>query len=152
MPYSNLEQKRFCLDSRLPKIIFVLLALYAAVHFSSVYPQLPNVVASHFNGRGAPNGWQTKQAFVGVFVGVGVLAAVIGLVIPRIIAAVPAQLINLPNKSYWLAPEHRQETMAFLNSYFAWFGCGVFLLILLTFDYAVQVNLHPENPPAPARM
>jgi len=114
------------LDSRLPKIIFVLLALYAVVHFSSVYPQLPNVVASHFNGRGAPNGWQTKQAFFSVFIGVGILAMVIGLVIPRIIAAVPAQLINLPNKSYWLAPEHRQETMAFLNAYFAWFGCGLF--------------------------
>lgn len=140
------------MDSRLPKLIFVLLALYAAVHFSSVYPQLPNVVASHFNGRGAPNGWQTKQVFFSVFIGVGVLAAVIGPVIPRIIAGVPAQLINLPNKSYWLAPEHLQETMAFLNAHFAWFGCGVFLLILLTFEYAIQSNLHPENPPAPARM
>jgi len=44
----SLVRKRGFLDSRLPKLIFVLLAVYAAVHFWSVYPQLPGVVASHF--------------------------------------------------------------------------------------------------------
>jgi uncharacterized membrane protein len=140
------------LDSRLPKLVFVLLALYAAIHFSHYYPQLPDVVASHFNGRGSANGWQTKSAFFVVFVGVSVLAAVVGFGIPRIITALPPELINLPNKQYWLAPERRSKTMDFLNGYFAWFGCALFLIMILTFDYALQFNLHPENPPDPARM
>jgi uncharacterized membrane protein len=140
------------LDSRLPKLVFVLLALYAAVHFSRYYPLLPDVVASHFNGRGAANSWQTKSAFFGVFVGVSALAAVVGFGVPRIIAVVPAALINLPNKRYWLSPEHLAETTEFLNSYFAWFGCALFLIMILTFDYAIQSNLHPENRPDAARM
>ena len=140
------------MDSRLPKLIFALLVLYAAVHFSYYYPQLPGVVASHFNGRGAANGWQSKSAFFGVFVGVSVLAVVMGFAIPQIIAVIPAQWINLPNKRYWLAPEHRAETMEFLNGYFAWFACGLYLVLILTFDYAVQQNLHPEDPPDAARM
>jgi uncharacterized membrane protein len=140
------------LDSRLPKLIFVLLVVYAAVHFSYYYPQLPSVVASHFNERGAANGWQTKSAFFGVFVGVSVLAVVLGFGVPRIIAVLPAQLLNLPNKRYWLAPEHLAETTDFMNAYFAWFACGIYLVMILTFDYAVQQNLHPENPPDPARM
>lgn len=140
------------MDSRLPKLIFVLLVLYAVVHFSYYYPQLPGVVASHFNARGVANGWQTKSAFFGVFVGVSVLAVVIGFAIPRMIAVFPVQMINLPNKRYWLAPEHRAETMEFFNGYFAWFACGIYLVMILTFDYAVQQNLHPENPPDPARM
>jgi len=140
------------LDSRLPKLLFVLLALYAAIHFSYSHPQLPEVVASHFDGRGAANGWQTKSAFFGVLVGVSVLAAVVGFGVPRIIAVLPAALINLPNKRYWLAPEHLAETTEFLDSYFAWFGCAIFLVMILTFDYALQSNLHPENPPDPARM
>jgi uncharacterized membrane protein len=140
------------LDSRLPRLVFALLVLYAAVHFSSLYSQLPEVVASHFNALGAANGWQPKQAFFTIFVGVSVLAALIGFVIPRIIAVIPAELINLPNKRYWLAPEHLEETQDFLKTYFAWFGCAMFLIILLTFDYAAQQNLHPENPPSPARM
>ena len=140
------------MDSRLPKLSFVMLAGYAAIHFLPYYSQLPNVVASHFDGRGVANGWQTKPAFFIVFVGVSVLAAVIGFVIPRIISAMPPQLINLPNKQYWLAPDQLAETQAFLSNYFAWFGCAVFLLIILTFDYAIQSNLQPENRPDVSRM
>ncbi|HVH72958.1 MAG TPA: DUF1648 domain-containing protein [Candidatus Dormibacteraeota bacterium] len=138
------------LDSRLPKTIFPLLALYAAVHFSRAYSQLPEVVASHFDGRGRATGWQTKTALLGVFVGVSVLVVVVGFVIPKIIAAIPPPFINLPNKRYWLAPEHLAETIAFLNGYFAWFACALFLMLILTFDYAIQSNLHPERPPDPA--
>ncbi|HET9994867.1 MAG TPA: DUF1648 domain-containing protein [Candidatus Acidoferrum sp.] len=140
------------MDSRWPKLIFVLLVLYAAVNCSYYYPQLPGVVASHFNGRGAANGWQTKSAFFTVFAGVSALAAVVGFGIPRIITAVPRELIHLPNKKFWLAPEHLAETQQFFITYFAWFGCAVFLIVILTFDYAIQHNLHPDNPPDPARM
>jgi uncharacterized membrane protein len=140
------------LDSRLPKLIFVLLVLYAAVHSSSVYPRLPGVVASHFNGRGAPNGWQTKEAFLTVFAVVSVIAVLIGVGIPKILAAVPAQRINLPNKNYWLAPERLRETMAFLNAYFAWFARALFLFDILVFNYTIQRNLHPANPPDSARL
>jgi len=140
------------LDSRLPKLIFVLLVLYAAIHFSYYYPQLPGVVASHFDKHGAANGWQTKSAFFNVFVGVSVLAVMIGFVIPKIIFTVPTQFINLPNRRYWLAPEHRAETAEFFNTYFGWLGCAMYLILILTFDYAIQSNLHLEHPPDPARM
>jgi uncharacterized membrane protein len=140
-------------DGRLPRLLFVVLAVGAAVYFSSYYPQLPDVVASHFNGRGVANGWQSKPAFFGLFVATSVLAAVVGFGIPRIIATVPPQLItNLPNKRYWLAPQHLAETMEFLAAYFAWFGCAVLLIMILTFDYAIQSNLHPNDRPDISRM
>jgi len=138
--------------SSLPKLAFGVLAVGAAIYFSPYYVQLPEVVASHFNERGAANGWQTKSAFFTVFVGVSVLAAVIGFGIPRIIAAMPPRLINLPNKRYWLAPEHQADTMQFLNSYFAWFGCAVFTVILVVFNYAIQSNLHPSHRPDISRI
>src|SRR5260370_34714064 len=50
---------------------------------------------------------------------VSVLAAVVGFGIPRIIAAVPAQLINLPNKQYWLAPGQFSETQEIFRQKFA---------------------------------
>ena len=140
------------MDSRLPKFLFLFLAAYAAIHFSAYYSQLPEVVASHFDAHGVANSWQTKSAFFGIFLGVTVLAVVVGFGVPRIIGVVPAQLINLPNKRYWLAPEHLAETLEFLKTYFAWFGCAVYLIMILTFDYAVQSNLHPDHPPDVSRM
>lgn len=140
------------MGSRLPKLIFVLLVFYAAVHFSYSYAQLPEVVASHFNASGAANGWQPKSAFFTVFVGVSMLALLMGFAIPKIIFAIPAELINLPNKRYWLAPERRAETTQFLSAHFAWFGCALYLVMIFAFDYAVQSNLHPGNPPNVERM
>lgn len=139
------------MDSRLPKLIFALLALYAAVHFSAVYPQLPGVVASHFNDRGAPNGYQTKQAFFGVLIIVSFVVVVIGFAIPKLISVLPANLINLPNKNYWLAPERAAKTMEFLETTCAWFACALFLFNILVFDYAIQINLNPQHPPSSAR-
>jgi uncharacterized membrane protein len=138
--------------SGLPKLAFLSLAAYAAFHFSAYYQQLSEVVASHFNASGVPNGWQTKASFFSMLIGVSVLAAAIGFGVPRIIATMPPELINLPNKRYWLAPERAAETMEFLTRHFAWFGCALFLLIILTFDYAIQCNLQPGNPPSPARL
>jgi len=140
------------MDSRLPKLVFLLLVLYAAVHFASIYPQLPDVVASHFNGRGAANGWQPKQAFFTILVSVSVLCVLIGFGLPRLIGAMPVQLINLPNKRYWLAPERREETLEFFKTYFAWFSCAIYALTIIFVDYAVQSNLHPDHPPGVAHL
>jgi uncharacterized membrane protein len=135
----------------LPKLIFVLLVLYAAVHFSYYYPLLPGVVASHFNAAGVANGWQPKSAFFGVFVGVSILATLIGFGLPWLIGVMPVSLVNLPNKEYWLAQERMAETKSFLTGYFAWFACAMYLVVILTFDFAVQYNLHAEHLPDPAR-
>jgi uncharacterized membrane protein len=134
-------------DARLPRLLFVLFAVGTAIYFSSYYAQMPEMVASHFNARGVPDGWQTKSAFFSVFVGVGILAAVVGFVIPRIIAAMPPQFINLPNKDYWLSPEHAAESMQFMSVHFAWFSCALLVVMIFTFDYALRSNLHSQDPP-----
>jgi len=80
------------------------------------------------------------------------LSAFFVFAIPAIISVMPRQLVNLPNKEYRLAPEQRTASMQFLNAWFAWFGCAVYAVILLTFDYAVQTNLHSPYGPNPARL
>jgi hypothetical protein len=137
-------------DSRLPKSSFAALAILAAIYFWSNYARLPDVVASHFNARGVPNGWQTKSMFFTFFLGAVGIAWLVGFGVPGLISKMPTALINLPHKEYWLAPERRAETLAFLNRSFAWFGCTVLLVVTTAVNYAIGRNLHPEaqlDPP-----
>ncbi|MFI5095180.1 MAG: DUF1648 domain-containing protein [Candidatus Acidiferrum sp.] len=130
-------------DSKLPKTIFIVLAVFAAIYFWSNYAQLPNIVASHFNARGVANGWQPKSVFFAFFVGAVAIAAFLTFGVLAIFSKMPIAMINLPHKEYWLAPERRAETLARLNGSFAWFGCAVLLVVTTAVNYAIRQNLHP---------
>jgi uncharacterized membrane protein len=132
-------------DSRLPKLIFVVLAAIAAVYFWSMYAQLPETVATHFSGTGTPGNWQPKSVLMWTLVAVSVIPAVLVFGVPAIVRALPAALVNIPNREYWLSGERAEQTQEFLAGWFGWFGCAVFLLMLWVFHFVVQWNLHPGD-------
>lgn len=140
------------MNSRLPRSILVALAICGGVYFHSFYGRLPDAVASHFNGKGAPNGWQSKPAFLGTLLALTVATIVVAFGIPAIIRALPPEIVNLPNKKYWLSPEHTAETQQFLAAWFAWFGCALYVMILFAFHYSIQWTLYPDDPPTAASM
>ena len=142
----------FSTNTRLPRALFLLTAVCTSIYFSYYYPLLPKVVASHFDVHGIANGCQTKQGFFEVLAGTTALSAFLIFGIPTMIGIIPDQFINLPNKDYWLAPEQRAASLEFLSGWFAWFGYAVYLVIILAFDYAMQMNLHSASGPNPARL
>jgi len=92
------------------------LALAAAAVFVLVTSAgLPEVVASHFNASGVPNGFMPRSTYVTV-----TLAIVVGvpllLMLPLYLASSGSgSKLHLPNKAYWLRPERRAETVAYLR-------------------------------------
>jgi len=68
------------------------------------------------------------------FVGIGLLTAL-----------VPAGLVNLPHREYWLAPERRAQTRAYISCQMAWMGC----LALLFFAgiYCLTIRANHLTPP-----
>ncbi|MGB7846029.1 MAG: DUF1648 domain-containing protein [Candidatus Acidiferrum sp.] len=128
-------------DSRFPAVLYFLMLVLGVLQWINAYPHLPEVMASHFNANGAPNGWQPKEVFF-VFTAVVIaITAIPSFLVTRKISSLSPDKINLPNKSYWLAPEHSEETWRFIGAQMAWFGCGLLFVLLYAISQAINFNL-----------
>jgi uncharacterized membrane protein len=105
------------------------------------YPQLPQIMASHFAADGRPNGWMPKNLFFVITILITAISALPTFLAPRSITSRPASRLNLPKKEYWLSPEHRGETVAFIKAQMAWFGCGILFVFLYGTSQAINANL-----------
>ncbi len=130
-------------SSSFPALV-VLLAI-AAVFILLSGRSLPPVVASHFAASGRPDGFMPRTAYLGLmlFITVAVpLLLALGLSSVRF---VPPRYFSLPNREYWLAPERRDETFAFIH------GHGMYLSALLTaflcFVHWLVVRANQLQPP-----
>ncbi len=100
---------------------FLSYLIYGAFVFSTSL-DLPDPVASHFNGAGRPDGWMSRAQYL-IFIGL------FGFFFPLVIAAstsitrlLPDKFVNIPNRDYWLAPERRSATFDFLTRHSFAFG------------------------------
>jgi uncharacterized membrane protein len=131
--------------TRVPRILFFAIVLAAIAQCVHNFPLLPDRLASHFGASGIPNGWMTKSQFFVTYAVVLLPALIVEFWAHRRIAKTPDAKLRLPNKEYWLAPEHRAETFAYFESFFAWFGCAFLLVEVSAMGLAMRANF--ETPP-----
>jgi uncharacterized membrane protein len=126
---------------KIPLIVFILLLMLCIAHAVYYYPLLPDRVASHFGASGQPDAWSGKASFVKLYLIMVAFIAVLFPGIGLILRKIPAYLINLPNKDYWLAPERSEETIAVLSRQLLWFGSATLLLLLDIIHQSFRVHL-----------
>ncbi len=109
--------------------------------------ELPTRVATHFNAAGKPTGWMSRSHFE-------TLMLVFGMVFPLIIVSLyfmagllPAFLIHIPNRCYWLAPERRRETSNYLLRHSLWLACLVVALVT-----GIELSLVQANKQIPPHL
>lgn len=74
-----------------------------------VYATSPERVPVHYGLSGAPDRWGSRLELLLVYTGAIVIGSGIFLGVPALLRYAPARTISIPNKHYWLAPEHRAE-------------------------------------------
>jgi len=131
--------------TRTPHVVFFAIVLATIAQCVHDFPLLPDRLASHFSASGMPNGWMTKSQFLLVYGLVLLPALAIEFWISSRIANKPDAKLNLPNKEYWLAPERRAETLAYFDSFFAWYGCVFLLVVAFAMGLAMRANF--DSPP-----
>ncbi|MBI4774270.1 MAG: DUF1648 domain-containing protein [Deltaproteobacteria bacterium] len=129
--------------------VFIFLIFVSVLHMAYYYPQMPESLASHFDIAGKAENWTGKDVFFLTYAGVVALMALLFLGSRFIMEKLPEALINLPNKTYWLAPERKAETYSYLSTQLTWFGCASVLFIIGCMHLAIRSNLTGENTIAP---
>jgi hypothetical protein len=118
----------------------------AAFQLAYYYPQLPAVIAGHFNAAGMPNSWEPKSVFFTIICIVYVIFAALAWAMPQLITSLPPELVHLPNKAYWLAPQRREQTAHLLGDQLTWLGVLEIGFIVCVVQLAINANL--TTPPS----
>lgn len=124
--------------------VFVTLLAVAALVILMTGQSLPEVVASHFSGSGAANGHMSRSAYLTLMIAVAAGLPLAITVLQTLLIGASANL-RLPNSAYWLAPERKAATLAFLRLQSMCFG--VLLAAFLCFVHLCVVDAHSVVPP-----
>lgn len=125
-------------------LVWCLLLLAAAVHALYYYPKLPAVTASHFGLRGDPDAWLAKESFFKIYaITFGGLSLFL-LAMSLGVRVMPAGLLRMPSKDYWLAPQRRAESLSYVSQSTLWISNATMLLLIATADGAFRANLAPR--------
>ena len=126
---------------RFSSLTLIALFAFSVLHSVWIYPSLPESVASHFGPDGSANGNLAKKTFLGLFAMSEFMALFSFLIVPILIKSLPKDLINLPNKDYWLAEERIAATQKTLSSQLFWMGAGTLLFLFMIKKHLIDINL-----------
>lgn len=125
--------------------LFLILLAGAAAFVWLTSRFLPEVVASHFGASGVANGFMPRALYLR-FTLVLVVALPLAVVfLPTLALSHPKARINVPNREYWLAPERRAETIAFLRRHMRRFGS--MLVVFLCYVHWLVTRANDVIPP-----
>lgn len=127
------------------RLIFTVLLVLYVLQLAYYWPLMPVQMASHFDGAGRPNGWQSRTAFFGITAMVAAVVVFSFRILPKLLRRIPTTLINLPNKDIWLAPEHREATFAELEDHLITFGSATLVLMFAVMQLAFRANLDNDH-------
>jgi serine/threonine-protein kinase len=120
---------------------FLFLLLVAAAQALWQHGQLPERVATHFDGAGRANGWMSRGAHTALQLAtLAFVAAVIqGIVYGN--ARLPKEYINIPHRDYWLAPERAAATHDWIGGMVLLIGCVLAAFFAALFQLIYRANL-----------
>ena len=133
------------MNARKPLLLIVLPYLALFITLLLTYDRLPDPLASHFDARAIPDAWVSRAAYLGGTSGLATFlpALVVGLCFA--LRYFPDSLINVPNRTYWLAPERRAKMNVHFFQHSFWFGCLAILFVLGI--HLCLVDANSQQPP-----
>ncbi len=108
---------------RTPAILFALLYIGFLLYVDQTASLLPERVATHFGIDGQADGWMSRSGYANFIRIFGLALPVFTVAVGFLTRFLPSWMINIPNRDYWLAPEHRAETYNSVLGFCLWLAC-----------------------------
>ncbi len=124
--------------------IFYALVAVAVIQVIHYYPQMPDVVASHWDGLGAPNAWSSRGGFFALYLGIVLMLVVIFELVPVWSEKRSKFGMKIPNHDYWLAPQRIESTRAFFRRQMYLMGIAHLALSIYAIQLAILANFSDE--------
>lgn len=102
---------------------------------------LPDRIAIHFGPGGAPNGWASNLTNTLIMLCMQILVFCALYFAPKLLERVPSKWISLPNRDFWLMPQHRSKAVEKFSHYMWQFGTALFLFMLFVGLLTFRANL-----------
>lgn len=132
----------------LPLVLLALLCAGYLLFVTGTASRLPDRVAMHFNAAGRADNWIDRSQTVLFWETLGIAVPALFLVIAGLTSVIPPRFVNLPHREYWLAPERRLQTVAFLFRQTVWMGCLMILFLAGIYWLTILANrLTPAHLP-----
>jgi uncharacterized membrane protein len=125
-------------------LVFLAVLAAAGVFVFVTSSSLPERVASHFGSSGVADAFMSCNGYVTFM-----LAFVVGLPllttgIMTLVFRSSTTSLNMPHRDYWLAPNRRASTLAFLIRHNMLFGGG--LAVFLSYVHWLVVQANAQQP------
>jgi uncharacterized membrane protein len=105
------------------------------------YVLLPERVATHFGLGGAPDSWASKEFNLLLILVIEIPLFLALVYAPTLTLKVPAKLVNLPHRDYWLRPENRALTQAKVARHAHLFGTALYTFLTCVSVLVLHANL-----------
>jgi len=126
---------------RFGRVFYVIVLLICLLEIIRLWKISPEQMAAHFNIQGSPDRFVSKAEFFWFQIQTLLVMILISLPLQFLFLILPPNLINMPNRDYWLAPERRAETLERLNSFGALLFGIILLMVQAAFEISVYANL-----------
>lgn len=126
---------------RFGRIFYALVLLICAFEFMRLWNITPSQMAAHFDIQGNPDRFVPKSEFFWYQIQTIIVVIVVSIPLQILFLVLPVNLINMPHREYWLAPERRAETVDRLSSFAAVLFGAILLTVQAGFELSAYANL-----------
>ncbi len=125
------------------RIFFALVAL-AIIQVAYYYPQMPDTLASHFDGLGAPNAWASREGFFVLYAVILLMLVVVFVFVPGWSEKRASFGMKIPHRDHWLAAKRIEATRQFFRRQMILMGIVHLSLAIYVMQLAILANFEQQ--------